>query len=274
MIGNRHKLLRPRGRIAFTLLELLVVIAIIGILASLLLPALGRAKVRVVSAKCLSNLRQLQFCWQMYVDDHNDAVPPNRSLQTNGIWRSTADSWIGESSALYDTDTRPIERGLLFKYDYNRSVALYHCPADKSRVRTLAGKLLPQLRTRSYSMSGCVGGNYSTNKEPETARLASEIQEPATLFVFIDEQEDSIDDAHFLVWRYPDERWANLPADRQGQAGCLSFADGHVERWKWKWPKQFRIKQSYWKRAENAADLADLRRLQGAYRQMASVAEP
>ena len=273
MIRSRHKPLQPRGR-GFTLLELLVVIAVIGILASLLLPALGRAKVRVVSAKCLSNLRQLQLCWQMYVDDHNDAVPPNRSMQTNGIWRSTADSWIGESSALYDTTPRGIENGLLFKYDYNRSVALYHCPADKSRVRSLAGTLLPQLRTRSYSMSGCVGGNYSTNKEPETARLASEIQEPASLFVFIDEQEDSIDDAHFLVWRYPDERWVNLPADRHGQAGCLSFADGHVEKWKWKWPKRFSPKQSYWKRVENAADLADLRRLQGAYRQMASVAEP
>jgi len=56
----------------------------------------------------------------------------------------------------------------------------------------------------------------------------------------------------------------NLPADRHNQSGTLSFADGHVERWKWRWPKQFRKKQSYWKRAENEADLADLRRLQTA----------
>ena len=46
--------------------------------------------------------------------------------------------------------------------------------------------------------------------------------------------------------------------------GILSFADGRVERWKWKWPKQFKKKQSYWKRAENPADLSDLRHLQQA----------
>jgi prepilin-type processing-associated H-X9-DG protein len=59
-----------------------------------------------------------------------------------------------------------------------------------------------------------------------------------------------------------------VPADRHGKVGVLSFADGHVERWKWKWPKQFKNKESYWKRAENARDLADLRRLQGAYRSL------
>ncbi|MEK7676967.1 MAG: hypothetical protein AAB676_14135, partial [Verrucomicrobiota bacterium] len=64
------------------------------------------------------------------------------------------------------------------------------------------------------------------------------------------------------VWPNPDDRWVNLPADRHGRAGTLSFADGHVEKWKWKWPKQFRKKQSYWKRAESPADLSDLRRLQ------------
>jgi prepilin-type N-terminal cleavage/methylation domain-containing protein/prepilin-type processing-associated H-X9-DG protein len=250
------------GQAAFTLIELLVVIAIIGILAGLLLPALSRVKAKGISVACLNNLKQIQACWQMYVDDHQGFVPPNQALLTNGAWRSTPDSWIGNSSAPHDIDTGPIETGLLFKYDYNRSVRLYRCPADKSRVRTLAGNALPMARTRSYSMSGCLGGR--TNEVQNTVVRAGDIPNSSQLFVFIDEQEDSIDDAHFLVWPNPDDRWVNLPADRHGQSGVLSFADGHVEKWKWHWPKQFRKKESYWKRAEDVHDLTDLRRLQNA----------
>ncbi|MCL5098313.1 MAG: type II secretion system GspH family protein [Candidatus Omnitrophica bacterium] len=249
-----------KRKAGFTLIELLVVIAIIAILAGLLLPVVSKAKARANSTYCLNNLKQLQTCWQMYVDDFQGAVPPNRSAITNNAWRSTPDSWIGNSSAIYDTDTDPIEQGLLFKYDYNRSVALYHCPADKSHARTMQGKELPVLRTRSYSMNGNVGGR--TNEVQNTVTLAAQIPAPSRLFVFIDEQEDSIDDAHFLVWSDPDVRWVNMPADRHSQGCTLSFADGHAEHWNWRYPKQFTKKESYWKQAENDADLADLRRLQ------------
>jgi prepilin-type N-terminal cleavage/methylation domain-containing protein/prepilin-type processing-associated H-X9-DG protein len=245
----------------FTLIELLVVIAIIGILAAMLLPVLSRAKESARTAACLNNLKQLQTCWQLYVTDHNEFVPPNRSELTDA-WRSTADSWIGRSSAPHDADFTPIKQGLLFTYDYNRSVALYHCPSDRSTVTLMDGTQTGQLRTRSYSMSGCFGGR--TNEVQNTVVRAGAVPNPSQLFVFIDENEDSIDDAHFLTWPDPDDRWVNMPADRHGQTGTLSFADGHVEKWKWKWPKRFKEKESYWKRAENAADLSDLRRLQRA----------
>ncbi len=56
----------------FTLIELLVVIAVIAILASLLLPAVTRAKEKSKRAKCQSNLRQIQLAWQSYADDNRD----------------------------------------------------------------------------------------------------------------------------------------------------------------------------------------------------------
>lgn len=74
------------GHRAFTLIELLVVIAIIGILASLLLPAVARAKGAAHKIKCVSQLRQLAFALQMYADEHDGEFPARRMSPNSWVY--------------------------------------------------------------------------------------------------------------------------------------------------------------------------------------------
>jgi prepilin-type N-terminal cleavage/methylation domain-containing protein/prepilin-type processing-associated H-X9-DG protein len=227
---------------AFTLLELLVVVAIIAILASLLLPALSRARSQALSIACVNHLKQLQLCWHLYAHDNNDTLPPNNyvyNVDTGGPLLLSL-SWCLGNTRL-DTTTSNVEHGLLFPY--NRSPAIYHCPADKSTVETATGVKLAKLRTRSYNMSLSVNGVPALDGLPSFAKLA-EINrpEPSELFVFLDVHEDGIVDSLFgIPWPGSGlaDEWWDLPANRHNRGCNFSFADGHAEHWKWTVPKIF-----------------------------------
>jgi prepilin-type processing-associated H-X9-DG protein len=228
------------------LIELLVVIAIIAILAAMLLPALARAKEGARSINCISNQRQLQLCWQMYADDFNGVLCPNDWVATEGDGTSEdmkQTSWC-RGNARTDTKATNIKRGLLYRY--NTSIAIYHCPSDKSTIEDANGNPLSQLRTRSYNMSQSVNG-YGMATNPDSGYYVGALQPcfqtlssitnplPSGLFVFIDENEVTLLDDQFgyPMANFDYGEWWDMPSNRHNQGANLSFVDGHVEHWSW-----------------------------------------
>jgi len=228
-----------------------VVIAIIAILAAMLLPALAKAKEKAYTTQCLSNYKQLTLCWTMYSGDNNEILVRNWSV---GLQAAPCAWIIGDASAdAPSIQTNNIRNGTLFPY--NTSVAIYKCPADKAKI---IGSQSP--RVRSVAMSTAMNwinvsaadcsqaDNYNPSPgQPRSPFKTSQLVDPgpSKASVFLDEHEDSIDNGACGIQPLgslttPYLRIWNVPATRHGRGCNLSFADGHVEHWRWVGPYIFK----------------------------------
>lgn len=219
---------------AFTLIELLVVIAIIAILASLLLPAMVRAKQKAQGIQCLNSQRQLCLAWQMYADDNSDKLVQSVDGPT-----TPGQGWVPTDLVTWNADLT-IKKGLL--WPYCGSLGIYKCPA----VTQIAPQTLNTKKEQvvcTMAMNFYMGGNGYPDDDyvsPWFDIYHKRSTTPADLFVFIDQRGD---DPFWIIntsWTMSDRGGKNLldfPAFAHNRAASLTFADGHSEAHRWRDPR-------------------------------------
>jgi prepilin-type N-terminal cleavage/methylation domain-containing protein/prepilin-type processing-associated H-X9-DG protein len=212
-------------RHAFTLIELLVVIAIIAILASLLLPALARAKEAAKRITCVNDLKQLGLSVVMYADDHDGYYP-----MRGGNWQGDLKSLAAKQATGAGSNYWPLQ---LQPY-YHETKVLY-CPSDVAEPENFGkNSAFEAIRAkRSYLFNGF--NDYFQGMGNGKAMPEGEIRETSETILFGEKEgvkTAATEAAHYWMdfWGLDDfnevEQTRHNKVRGTGNGSNYAFADG------------------------------------------------
>jgi len=225
------------------LIELLVVIAIIAILASMLLPALAKAKAKAAQSKCYSNLRQLSLGMLMYIDDNQGTFPGTASRNTYGFQPEDWIYWrvVGPTATQYPITQSPIVYSL-----GSVNSNLFRCPLDfddrDRKAGDANGPYYPSYSLTSYGEDGTRSLGMASIRDLSKRWFAfkqSSIKDPAKKIMLAEEQAstrppDVSDPSASII---NDGRWAppgDVLTSRHNKKGDVAYADGHTAVLQWR----------------------------------------
>lgn len=234
----------------FTLIELLVVIAIIGILASLLLSSIEKAKHKAYGVTCINNQRQLIIGWHLYANENNENIIIAGDARGDGS-RPYPNTWVGgmmdfnpNNYSNWDIN-QDIVKSPLWNY-IGHSSKIWRCPEDRSGLIPTEGvwngHWVP--RIRSYAMNIYIGGIPVLEDIPDFAnnkiyKKLGDFNNTSKTFILTDMREDSVNTGTFgtSMLGYEDGNltryYQDIPAFYHLKAGGISFVDSHVEIHRW-----------------------------------------